>query len=99
MAIPTSHGSGVHTEYKFARIKRQITALNVIATMSLFRSREGRASRVFFAGGLGGRGFLALAGLFSVTAFLHQIVRIGQLETDRSNDIRYLSHRAEFPSS
>lgn len=75
MAIPTSHGSGVHTECKFARIKRQITALNVTATTSLFRLREGRDPRVVFWGGLGGREFLALAGLFSATAFLHQIVQ------------------------
>src|SRR6266540_3539429 len=62
MAIPKSHGSGVQKECKFARIKRQIMALNVTRTTSLCG---------VFAGWNLQPIFLAGAGLFSATTILH----------------------------
>ena len=67
MAIPKSHGSGVQKECKFARIKRQIMALNVMSPTSLCRVR----ARSIFLAGLAGCGLRALAGLFSATTILH----------------------------
>jgi len=71
MAIPKSHGSGVQKECKFARIKRQIMALNVMSPTSLCRVFAGRNLRSIFLAGLAGCGLRALAGFFSATTILH----------------------------
>src|SRR6266536_1948741 len=61
----------VQKECKFARIKRQIMALNVMSPTSLCRVFAGRNLRSIFLAGLAGCGLRALAGFFSATTILH----------------------------